>query len=188
MNIFNKAWGLLFLVTLLNSCNLDETPTSKKGHWIGEEKNKFRREFENSGLYYELYEKAQKGTHVDSAIEKISKLIYLRSEKQFSSLLDLHIEETEFLDLADKCLQDVLANGSVKGKWSKEDLNEIDFLVKSILNENYSKRVNKTEQDRFCSCVQEKSQELFPSYYDFSNDSIGMIELVNKCGGLRVHF
>jgi hypothetical protein len=186
MNLEPNKWGLVLLIAILSGCNLEAEPKSKKGQWIGEEKVQFRREFENSGLYTELNNKAYKGPYIDSVMEKIGTLIYENSEKQFSSLDELHKEEKEFLKLTDKCFNKVLANGSVKGHWSQDDLNNIDFLTKSIIDESYGKKVKQSEQERFCDCIHAKSQELFPSFYEFSMDSLGMIQLVKQCSGLKI--
>lgn len=154
--------GLVVLAFILNSCG-----GSVKGKWSDEDKKKFREEMKT------VKELSNFGENKDKWIE-----CYLaKCEASYSSFSEADQDEKGVGKLAEECADQILANGSVKGKWSeidkkkfRADMNAIEDL--SNFGEN---------KDKWIECYLSQCEANYSSYYKADQDEKGVEKIAEDC-------
>lgn len=155
--------SLLLLVSFfLHSCN-----GSEKGKWSKEDKQKFREELNN------IKELENFGSNKAKWIE-----CYLsKCEANYSSFSEADRDAKGCEKYASECNEDVLANGSTKGKWSSTDKDAFRKDMDSIeeLAEFGDKR------SAWIECYLLGCEAKYNSYYHANQDEAGCKQIANGC-------
>lgn len=160
-NIIQLA-ALLFISILLHSCN-----GSEKGKWTKEDKQKFREEM-NSVKELENF-----GPNKNKWIE-----CYLsKCEANYSSFSSADQDQKGCEKIAVECNDEILANGSVQGKWSSVDKESFRNDMNGL--EELSAFGDK--KTAWIECYLSACEAKFNSYYHANQSESECKELAAQC-------
>ena len=103
---------------------------------------------------------------------------YLRKcETNYSSFFEANIDGEGCEKIALECNEEVLSNGSVTGKWSESDKQNLRNKLESVkeLSNLGSKKA------KWIKCFQRKCEAIYSSYYKANNDEKGLAEIALVC-------
>ena len=155
--------AILFATTILSSCN-----GTVKGKWSESDKQKFRKDMDG------IKELSNFGENKTKWIE-----CYLsKCEANFSSYSEADADEKGCEKIAEECREEVLSNGSLKGKWSESDKQNFRKDMEGIEElSNFGKNKSK-----WIECYLSKCEANYSSYSKANTDEKGCEKIVEECG------
>lgn len=162
-----KAHSILTAATLsmvlaLSSCN-----GSVKGKWSPSDKAEYDSEISKIDL-------SALGTKKDRWIE----CYYQKVEAAYPSFADANQDEEGCKKLAFSCNDEVISNGSVKGKWSEMDKQELYGAMKESGSLN---ALLDSEKKAWFTCYVNKLEATFPSLFYANQDGETCEKLAIEC-------
>ncbi len=155
---------VLITTTLLTSCNY-----SKKGNWTKDDRTRFYKEVTGVIDNNENLDETTKAKWVDLYFEKC--------QNQYSSFADADADVEGCKRIAVACNEEIFANGSVKGNWSKEDVQKFYKDMNSVKElENFG-----DNKQRWIECYLEKCEAKYSSYAEADSDEPGCTEIATNC-------
>jgi len=143
-----------------NSCN-----SSEKGKWSDADKEKFEKEMEKVDL-----------SSLGKNKEKFLECYLEKVQAKYASFTEADADVEGCKALAKECSDEVLTNGSVKGKWSAVDketfMAEMDKIDLSSLGDN---------KDAFLDCYLNKLEQNYSSFVDANSDETGCSQIAQDC-------
>ena len=159
--------NFLFTVTILTSLLLFSCGGSIRGKWSDEDKQAFRKDMSD------VKELSNFGENKDAWIT-----CYLnKCEQKYHSYFMANLDEKGCEKIALSCNDEVLSNGSVKGKWSTKD------------KQTFRKEMENIEEleglgeykSAWIECYLEKCEQHFDSYYSANQDEKGCTKIATEC-------
>ena len=152
--------GLIFTSLFLSSCN-----GSKKGAWSDADKQKFHAEMEKVDLS-SLGDNKTKWT--DCYLKK--------AEANYSSFADADMDKDGCKKMALECSNEILSNGSVKGKWSDADKEAFNKVMEGVDLSALGE-----VKDKWIQCYLSKAEATYSSFYEANQDVDGCKALATEC-------
>ena len=153
---------IIFTSLILNSCN-----ESVKGKWSEYERLRLRKEMEN------IQQVSALGDNKSKWIE----CFLNKCEANYSSYFVADRDAAGCKRIALICNEEVLLNGSIKGKWSQSDRQRFRKEMESVeelsaLGDNKSKWIE---------CNLNKCEANYSSFYEADRDEIGLLRIALMC-------
>ena len=153
---------VLFTSLILVSCN-----GSVKGKWSESDKQKFYKEMEG------VKELSNFGENKKKWIE-----CYLsKCEANYSSYYKADTDEKGAAKIALECNDEVLSNGSVKGKWSESDKQN---FYKEMEGVEELSNLGKNKK-KWIECYLSKCEAKYSSFYKADSDEKGAAKIALEC-------
>ena len=161
----NKRNSILMSLAIFTALVLGGCNGSSKGKWSQADHDKFTKEMEGVDL-----------SNLGDNKTKWIDCYYKKAEANYSSFAEADADIDGCKKLALECSNDILSNGSVKGKWSdadKEQFNkEMEKVDLSALGENKTKWIE---------CYLSKAEAKYSSFYEANQDEPGCKVLAEEC-------
>lgn len=158
---------LILVIVFFTSLILISCSGSVKGKWSESDKQSFRKDME------EIEELSSFGENKTKWIE-----CYLsKCEANYSSYAEADMDEKGCEKNASECYDEVLSNGSVKGKWSESDKQKFRADMDG-LEELSSFGENKT---KWIECYLSKCEANYSSYHQADSDEEGCEKNALEC-------
>lgn len=162
MNMRNSILmpAIIFTSFVLTSCG-----GSTKGKWSDADKAKFNSEMEKVDLS-NLGENKTKW--IDCYLHK--------AEANFSNFDEANLDKDGCKKIALECSDEILANGSVQGKWSDADKDAFNKVMAEVDLSNLGDK-----KDKFIECYLSKAEGKYSSFYKANQDVDGCKALAEGC-------
>jgi hypothetical protein len=165
LNKMKKRNSILMVLIIFTSLILSSCGGSVKGKWSEADKQSFRKDMEAADL-------SAFGENKTKMIE-----CYLsKTEAAYSSYAEADQDLEGCTKLAKECSDEILSNGSVKGKWSEADKQKFNTDMESVDLSGFGE--NKA---KWLDCYLSKAEAKYSSYAEADSDLKGCEVIANEC-------